>query len=86
MKRFQKIRIPKNGVLKLQYAHAGDGVRDICTAWGDGCSKRDSNLILHYFCSEMIGMEKSLIDDLVSRDYDLTTIKFSIEKKQVDVL
>ncbi len=75
---------------------------DICYAWGGGgASKRDANLITHFFggkrCEPVFGDERSqqgglpykweprLIEELEARGYDLTTLKFSIQKKAVPV-
>jgi len=59
---------------------------------GDGATKRDSHLIHHYICSEKmsrdysrggeIKFDPSLIKELEDRGYDLTTLKFSIQRKK----
>lgn len=69
----------------------------MCMCWGDGCSKRDGNL-LHYMLASKrqrmiygeeqklkgganVTFDPSFIEELEARGYDLTTFKFSIQKK-----
>jgi hypothetical protein len=87
----------KPGQLIAYYGMAdGDGP-DVCFAWGEGCSKRDGALLYYHFTRkikrEVYGEEQkknggfpyvfdpSFIEELVARGYDITTIKFSIERK-----
>lgn len=91
-KRFRKPTV-KDGELKLFYGKFEKNDRDdICTLWGEGAGHngRDSNLLLHIFCDKRPGtflmkpneMQPSLIEELESRGYDLSTLKFSISKKK----
>jgi hypothetical protein len=66
-----------------------DSQADTIFAWGDGCSKRDSAL-LHWVIGSKRppsvpgrDWEPSLLDELASRGYDLSTIEFRIKKKAV---
>lgn len=56
--------------------------RDIMLNWGEGCSKGDARLLHealgHRIASDMLPFTK----ELEARGYDITTIKFSIRKKQ----
>jgi hypothetical protein len=60
---------------------------DVVIAWGDGCSKRDGALLHCVLASKrppIVGgreWDQSLLDELVSRGYDLTTLEFRIRKK-----
>lgn len=60
---------------------------DVLYEWGDGCSKADGGL-LHYHLGTgryELGTKdfgRSLIEELHSRGYDLTTLKFSIRKRK----
>lgn len=67
-----------------------DGMVDICFAWGDGVSRSDAHLLNTVFASKRFrptGISDyettpSLIKELESRGYDITTLKFSVEKKK----
>ena len=81
-------RAPKarRGQLKVQWGKLRHDSPDIIYTHGDGTSRADSRL-LHFMFSQghyspldkTFG--KSLYDELESRGYDLTTLKFSISKK-----
>ena len=74
--------------LQMAYGNHPDVGPDIIFNWGKGCSSSDGALLNYYMCSERppaIPGEpwmKSLVDELVERGYDITTLKFSIEKKK----
>lgn len=67
---------------------------DVCVAWGGGGSNgRDARLILNVINGERMARdwskpggptiwERSLIKELEARGYDITTLKFSIERKK----
>lgn len=76
----------KAGELKAKWANEGEAAGgDIAYACGVGCHKADLHL-LHY----VIGAghwnpndrktDPSFLDELKARGYDLTTIRFSIQK------
>jgi hypothetical protein len=77
------------GELRMFYGRLpDDSSPDVCFAWGDGCSKRDGAL-LHWIIGSKRApavpgreWEPSLIEELESRGYDLSTISFSIKKKE----
>lgn len=48
----------------------------------DYASKIDGRLLYHAFCIVKITDDKNLTDELESRGYDITTLRFSISKKQ----
>ena len=66
---------------------------DVVIEWkGDSSMKRDSNFLFYELCNEkpdirekplFSKMKPSFIEELELRGYDITTLKFSIMKKQV---
>ena len=64
---------------------------DVVLAWqGDPSMKRDTNLLHYHLCSKhpdphvqpiFSKMLPSLIEELQAHGYDITTLKFSIQKK-----
>lgn len=78
----------KPGELCMFYGRLKHDNPDTIYSWGDGCSKRDGALLNYVLGSKRYGyegcrgeMEKSLLEDLIDRGYDITTLKFSIMKK-----
>jgi hypothetical protein len=84
----------------MYYGRAdGDGP-DVCVQWGgDGANRRDANLLFNVLASPRLQMclgeqaertgssykfAPSLIDELKARGYDVSTLKFSIEKKRAE--
>lgn len=88
----------KDGELKLQYGRLRGDNPDIVYSWGDGVDSRDSRLLHYIFTGKrertVYGDERernggvttvwddSFIDELKARGYDITTIRFSIQKKK----
>jgi hypothetical protein len=70
---------PRPGVVELRYACVRSSP-DIHFTWGDGCRASDGHLVNSAFNVAMRGEDKSLIEELVARGYDVTTIRFSIKK------
>lgn len=61
----------------------------IVYAWGDGVAKADANMLIHAMGGERMrsafsgfAFDPSLVKELEARGYDLTTLKFSIQKKE----
>lgn len=97
MKRYRAPKA-KPGELKMQWGKLPGDSPDMCFCWGDGCSKRDGAL-LHYLLASKrqrmlygeeqrqaganVAFDPSFIEELEARGYDLTTFKFSIQKKAV---
>lgn len=77
-----------DGKLKMAYGNHPDDGYDIITSWGNGCSVADARLLHLYLCSERPPIfpdgewSPSLIEELEARGYDITTLKFSIERKK----
>jgi hypothetical protein len=92
-KRYRRVDA-KPGELKIRYGTDGNGERDIVYAWGDGVPKGDSWLLHSFFgwartrpsMDSMDGYvtDPSLLEELNARGYDITTLKFSIQKKQAE--
>lgn len=68
-----------------------DGMVDVCYNWGDGIGKCDASLLNTVIACKRFrpslnnpgGYEAdpSFLDELTARGYDLTTLRFSIQKK-----
>lgn len=93
MKRLCKPKL-KDGELRMYWGREDhDCTPDVILAWqGDRMMKRDTNLLHYHLCSQIPDpfakplfskMQPSLIEELEARGYDLTTLKFSIMKKEV---
>lgn len=86
MKRYRQIKA-KRGELKMQFGKVPHEAPDMCTAWGEECSRRDASLLFHHFGSDRPPTlfdkgvwQPSLLKELEKRGYDLKTLKFSIQK------
>lgn len=64
---------------------------EVMGQWGEGCSKRDLYLLFHCLLQDipelgsMFGTGPSLVKQLEDRGYDVSTLKFSISKKDKQV-
>ena len=89
-----RLRRPKlkDGELRVYWGRESPrDVPDIIFAWqGDRLMKRDANLLHYHLASKspdphvtpiFSKMCPSLVEELESRGYDITTIKFSVMKK-----
>lgn len=81
-------RAPKarDGQLKMQYGKLPHDEPDMCVVWGSGCAKADSRLLMNrlhekIFSPGTFDNDPGLIEELENRGYDITTLRFSIEKK-----
>ncbi len=91
MKRFRRPKL-KDGELRIYWGKLPHESPDVVLSWqGDRSMKRDSALLHYYICSKhpdlfakplFSVMKPSLIEELESRGYDITTLKFSIQKKK----
>jgi len=86
--RKRRYRAPKarRGQLKAQWGKLPGDSPEIIYAWGDGCHRGDGGLIhsmltspIYHFFDHRYG--PSYLEQLEERGYDITTLKFSIEKK-----
>lgn len=81
MKRRWRVVVAKPGELKVQYGKLShDPTPDVCFAWGEGCNSADSRLLDYFFVRCMLD-DNNLLNELAERGYDITTMKFSIQKK-----
>jgi hypothetical protein len=93
MKRLRKPKI-KDGQLMVYWGKLPHDNPDIIFSWqGDASMKRDSAALRYYLgCKRpdphvqpiFSKMLPSMLEDLEDRGYDITTLRFSIMKKQVD--
>jgi hypothetical protein len=86
MKRYRKPTC-KDGELKLQWGKLPHDNPDILYINGEGTERCDSRLLHYVFSCRKFKpfsdeQEKSFIEELELRGYDITTIKFSIMKKK----
>lgn len=90
VKRYRTLKA-KPGELRVYYGKADRwSDPDVCYAWGEGSHSADARM-LHSVISvkRMVpkdisaagyGYEQSLIDELKERGYDITTLRFCIQK------
>lgn len=89
----KRFRAPKAkpGELLVRYGKLPNDSPDVVIAWGDGASKRDGAFLYYRLACGRPALlpggkpEISLIEDLEARGYDITTLRFSIMKKQSGV-
>ena len=84
-KRYRAPKI-KDGELKAQWGKLQHDNPDIIIVNGQGVPKHDAYLLYNTLCSERYSpflkeRKKPFYEELESRGYDLTTLKFSIQKK-----
>ena len=93
MKRLRKPKL-KDGELRVYWGRPDrHNCPDVVLAWqGHRSMRQDTALLHHHLCSRHPNphkhpifsvMEPSLIEELRARGYDLTTLKFSIQKLPV---
>jgi hypothetical protein len=86
MKRYRK-PVAKDGELLVKYGQEY-GEKDLFYCYPDNeCGmKRDSKMLMIAFERTVLFQEdgRTLRQELEARDYDITTLKFSIRKKQND--
>jgi hypothetical protein len=94
VKRLRKPKL-KDGELRMYWGRLPHDCPDVIYAWQGESSMRRDSALLHY----LMGSERpdpnasplyskmlpSLLKDLESRGYDLTTLRFSIMKKAANV-
>lgn len=79
----------KPGELLMRYGKLPGDEPELCMAWGEGTSKRDAILLHAVINSPRPRLDSktpfspSLVEELEARGYDITTLKFSIRKKEV---
>lgn len=92
-RRYRRAPRPKPGHLVLAWAHEKDQGPDLYYCWGDGCSGADGRLIEAAVGAPSLQLVelthngplydygKSLAEELIERGYDITTLRFAIQKK-----
>lgn len=91
MKRLRRPKL-KDGELRIYWGRLPHDSPDVIYAWqGDSSMRRDTRMLNCYIGSQhpdpfakpiFSKMNNSLLEELEARGYDLTTLKFSIMKKQ----
>ena len=91
MKRFRRPKL-KDGELRVYWGKLPHDAPDVILAWqGDRSMKRDTALLHYVMCSKQPDpfakplfskMKPSLVEELQTRGYDITTLKFSIQKRK----
>jgi hypothetical protein len=83
----KRMRPPKkSGRLSLKFGIEPGGIApDLCVLWRD-IPRCDRKLLLSYLCSRKTDFnldrsERTFIQELVHRGYDLSTLNFTIDKK-----
>lgn len=82
----------KPGEIKIAYGLADhNDVPDLCVAWGPGTQKPDARYLMNAFDAKRmrrdfpsgeIVFDNSVIEELEARGYDITTLKFSVQRKE----
>lgn len=89
-KRYRTLKA-KPGELRAYYGMADGEGPDICYAHGDGVSRSDARLLHSTLSGDRMTLDfpgighrfdPSFIDELESRGYDITTLRFSVKKQQ----
>lgn len=72
---------PKSGQIKVGWATEKHEKPQLQFCFrGDALMKRDINLLMNHFYITPTLLGTTLLDELKSRGYDLSTLKFSIDK------
>lgn len=73
----------KPGELKIAYGKEPHDSPDLIYCWsGNGATKRDANMLMYFFGFATLPESKlTLVKELESRGFDITTLKFSIQQK-----
>lgn len=86
-----RVPVAKAGEVKIAYGRAGQhDAPDLCAAWGgSGADKSDARTVMHALTERRMaigfpsmGYEErpSLIEELEARGYDITTLRFTIQR------
>lgn len=81
MKRFRRKKL-NDGELKVYWGKMPGQFPELIYSYqGDDIMRRDIFLMLHVLENKRPNMTTSLVEELDSRGYDITTLQFSIMKK-----
>ena len=85
MKRYRAPKVVE-GQIKMQMGKTYGDV-DMCIFYGDNVPRCDRALVMNAICSDTLTWDSktkpSLMDELERRGYDLNTLRFSIEPKEL---
>lgn len=77
-KRF-RAPVPKPGELKASYGRV-DGMEAVFyTSGGGGVTMADSRVLMNAFEGGAVFGDRTLVEELDSRGYDITTLRFTIQ-------
>jgi len=87
MKRYRAPKA-KPGQIKVQWGKLPDDNPDLCFAWGDGIPHPDVCLLQNALAGKHYSLidkkwDIGLLEELERRGYDITTLKISISKKEI---
>lgn len=71
----------KPGELKIAYGKSEGDIDLFYCHGGEGASKRDSRMLSHFIEGTTYFEGRNLRQELEYRGYDITTLKFSIQRK-----
>lgn len=73
----------KSGQVKVAFGKEPGNSPDLLYCYGGhGAKKGDSLTVLHFFAEIKNDEGKSMLQELQERGYDLTTLKFSVQKEE----
>lgn len=79
------VAVPKPGMLVARYGRPsrGDSLQ-VCYAWGGGgADKSDGRILSNALEGAHVQQGRTLCEELEARGYDITTLRFSIERLPV---
>lgn len=91
-RKYRRAPIPKAGRIVVMWAHTRSEGADIYTCRGDGVPGCDGHLMNHVFCGAQLHTDyapgqgtifvrgKSIVEELIERGYDITTLRFTCDK------
>jgi hypothetical protein len=74
----------KDGELSASFGYLSDNGADIYYTNGPGCASADSRCLAYAFEDVPVHDGKGLRKLLEARGYDMTTLRFTIQKKPVE--
>jgi hypothetical protein len=84
-RKYQRPRM-KDGRLQIYYGRLNGDAPDWCVVHGNGTCRSDARFALHVFAGANghsgAGAGASFVQELEARGYDITTLRFTIDKKQ----
>jgi hypothetical protein len=91
-RKYRRAPIPKAGRIVVMWAHVASDGPGIYTCRGDGVPSCDGHLMNDVFCGARLYTDykpdqgtifvrgKSIVEELIARGYDITTLRFTCDK------